>query len=266
MPRTVTLPTPRTPVAERVPGALFAGGRYRLLALCGSAPDTEFWHARDVPMGRDVALTVASFAGPGSAAVAVDEYFARTVLLCRIRSGALAGILDMIAVDALAVVVSEWRPSRSLAEVAAGDSGEHGAASALIPLALAVQDAHHGETVVSLDDPNRVRVGMDGIAYLAFPGRPPSVTRLDDVRGLSAVLREITAGTWSSDADGVDGLVGALVDVVATPVATEDDRRTVVDSANGEGLDWSVWLFVMTSVVALVVLGGVGWVVGTSLA
>ncbi|TQF74151.1 hypothetical protein FK531_05755 [Rhodococcus spelaei] len=256
-----------------MPGALFAAGRYRLLERCDATSDTGFWHAHDLATGQDVALTVVDFAGRGpDAAAAVADCFAGTVWLGRVRSAALAPILDMVVVESAAVVVSEWLPSRTLAEVAAGGPSAAGAAAALLPLARGVQGAHRRpERVVSLDNPNRIRVGMDGTAYLAFPGLHPSATRQEDVRVLGAAYDELTAGTGCSGASSADLVVRTLEYIVAqAEVAAARAEALDAEAVSAAGPDQggsevNVRLFVAISVVALVFLGALGWFVGTSL-
>ncbi|MFE3289669.1 hypothetical protein [Rhodococcus sp. NPDC059234] len=280
----ITRPKPMPPTPERVPGALFAAGRYRLLESSAARSDTEFWHAHDLATGQEVALTVLDLRSRGpDVAAAVADCFAGTVWLGRVRSEALAPILDMTAVQSCAVVVSEWLPSRSLAEVAASGPSVAGAAEALLPLARGVEGAHrHPERVVSLDDPNRIRISVDGVAYLAFSGRHPDAAQQEDVRVLSAAFDELTAGAGSCGSSSADLVVRTLEYVVARAAAeTEDAARAAAEteaaaragaprsetafSSDGGRSAVDVRVFVAISVLVVIFLGALGWFVGTSL-
>ncbi|MFC9788841.1 hypothetical protein [Rhodococcus sp. NPDC127528] len=274
-PKSITQPKPTPPTPDRVPGALFAAGRYRLLDCCAATSDTDFWHARDLTTGQEVALTVIDFRSGGpDVAAAVAECFAGTVWLGRVRSEALAPILDMTTVQSCAVVVSEWLPSRSLAEVAASGPSVAGAAAALLPLARGVEGAHRRpERVVSLDDPNRIRISMDGVAYLAFSGRRPGATPAEDVRVLAAAYDELTAGAASCGTSSAGLVVRTLEYVVAraaaeaeAAAARAEERRSESVSVSDEGRSVvDVRVFVAISVLVLIFLGALGWFVGTSL-
>ncbi|MFD4291586.1 hypothetical protein ACFWQG_00015 [Rhodococcus sp. NPDC058532] len=197
MPARSSTRTPtRPPVWALVPGAQFAGDRYRLLERCGGSTGVAFWRAHDTVLARDVALTVAE-ARESSAAGFLD----RTGWLCRTGDGAqprpgrteaVPAVLDMFEADGCAVVVSQWKQSHALGLVRVGQPAD--AAEAVALLAGVVRDANRAGVCIGIDHPSRIRVDADGIAYLAFPGVPAQATPRDDVRGLGNVLSELLTG------------------------------------------------------------------------
>lgn len=195
-PRSTTRASSRPPVWALVPGAQLASGRYRLLERCGGTADTAFWRAHDTVLARDVALTVVDF--PAAAAVdapsggGAASYFDRTGWLCRVRSEAVAAVLDMFEVDGRAVVVAQWKQGHPLGQMGAGTPAD--AAASVVPLAQVLCDAHRDGAVAALDHPSRVRVGADGVSYLAFPGVSAEADARGDVRGLGNVLSELLTG------------------------------------------------------------------------
>ncbi|MFD4181699.1 hypothetical protein [Rhodococcus sp. NPDC058514] len=179
----------------RMPGSTFAVGRYRLLSCCGTAPSVEFWRGLDLVTGREVGLTLLD--GDANPQVDTDEVFARTVWMCGIRTSAVARIVDMVDAESAGAVVTEWVPSCSLAEVVEGRLSAAAAASAIRPLAHTVCRAHEADSVLALDDPDRLRVSMDGDVFLAFPGPLPDSDPACDVRGLGMALSTLTLGDRS---------------------------------------------------------------------
>lgn len=188
-------PAGRSP-AGHVPGSTFGAGRYRLLHCCGGAPSAEFWHGRDVVTGGDVGLTILRGESPG--ALDVDEVFARTVWMCGVGSPALARIVDMVDSAAGGVVVAEWQPSCSLATAASVLPTRSEAARSARPLTETMRAAHRSGGVLDLEPAGRLRVGVRGELYLAFPGTLPGADRFADVRGLSSALRGLVTGGGSA--------------------------------------------------------------------
>ncbi|WP_027500309.1 hypothetical protein [Rhodococcus sp. UNC363MFTsu5.1] len=212
----------------RVPGSTFAVGRYRLLSCCGAVPSAEFWRGLDLVTGREVGLTL--FTGDGvrgdaGPQVDTDEVFARTVWMCGIRTSAVPRIVDMVDAESAGAVVTEWVPSCSLSEVVEGRLSAVDAAAAVRPLAHAVCRAHEVDGVLALDDPDRLRVSMEGHVFLAFPGPLPDADRSCDVRGLGVALATLATG----DRSGAGAV--ALRSRATSPVA-EIILRTVGTGAD----------------------------------
>ncbi|WP_152447740.1 protein kinase family protein [Rhodococcus triatomae] len=277
-----------------VPGSLFANGRYRLLERCGGTADTAFWRAHDTVLARDVALTVIDVGGDDSA----DALFDRTMWLCRTRGDAVAVVLDMFERDGRAVVVAQWKQSHALGLVRVGRPTS--AAAALDPLARTVADAHRDGAVVAVDHPNRVRVGSDGVAFLAFPGVPATATARGDVRGLGNALSELLTGIHHvGDArplspaalrpdvpEALSALVvGSVVSDAAAPVGqpvTGTAEQFVAglaavspadgpsyaadpDDEDSASTSWPTWAPIVAGGALIAVLATIGWFVGVSL-
>ena len=55
-------------------------------------------------------------------------------------------------------------------------------------LAAAMEAAHRTGLVLSIDDPSRLRIGVDGHAALAFPASMPETTVASDLRGIGGAM------------------------------------------------------------------------------
>lgn len=198
-----------------VPGAAVAGGRYRLLQNHGGARGLQFWQARDINLDRDVALTfvdaeqVAPLPDPGVRIDPRDEgpqaVLSRTLRLGRINSPGIARVLDVVRGSSGGIVVAEWIPSSSLADVAKSNPSPVGAARAVRALAAAAESAHRNGGALSIDHPERIRISQDGNAFVAFPGTLADSDKSSDVRGLGAVLYALLLARWPLDAQtGID--------------------------------------------------------------
>src|SRR5262249_15027639 len=67
---------------------------------------------------------------------------------------------------------------------------------ALSPLASAVDAAHRAGFALGVDHPQKIRIGNDGLARLAFPVASASGQQPDDVRGLGAAIYLLLTGRW----------------------------------------------------------------------
>lgn len=236
---------PRGP--ELIPGAVVAGGRYRLIEHFGGIRGLQFWQARDINLDRDVALTFVdseqtapvpergaqiSLRGEGPQSI-----LSRTLRLGRVHSNGLARVLDVVRGSSGGIVVAEWIPSSSLADVAGTHPSAIGAAKAVRALAGAAEGAHRAGAALSIDHPDRVRISQDGHAFLAFPGTLSDASKESDVRGLGAVLYALLLERWPlDDATGrivttgtgtVAGIRQADADANGNPVEPRDAKRDI---------------------------------------
>jgi len=177
------------------PGAIIAGGRYRLLVFHGGAPHLQFWQALDTALNRQVALT---FVDPDGALPdeQLREILARTMRLSRIDQLGIARVLDVVHTDTGGLVVAEWVRGGSLQEVAETSPSPVGAARAMQALAAAAEVAHHAGVALSIDHPGRVRVSIEGDVVLAFPATIPDASPEDDIRGIGAALYALLVKRW----------------------------------------------------------------------
>jgi len=243
-------PPPRLRGPRLVPGAAVAGGRYRLIAHCGGARGLQFWHARDINLDRDVALTFVDAeqlaeppkAGetPSAQGEGPQAVLSRTLRIGNLNSAGAARVLDVIRGSSGGIVVSEWVPGSSLAEVAGTNPSPIGAARAVRALAAAAEAAHRAGGALSIDSPSRIRISTDGDAVLAFPGTLLGDDKTSDVRGLGAVLYALLLDRWPLTADGsttttvkqstdrIDGMHPALADDDGdTPIEPRRVRSTI---------------------------------------
>ncbi|MFE0750283.1 murein biosynthesis integral membrane protein MurJ [Gordonia sp. NPDC058843] len=192
-----------------IPGAAVAGGRYRLLEQHGGTRGLQFWRAQDINLDREVALTFVDadqLAPPperGQAAKMSDQgpqaVLSRTLRLGQISSDGVTRVLDVVRGSSGGIVVAEWVPGSSLADVARSEPSPIGAARAVRSLAAAAEIAHRSGGALSIDHPDRIRISHDGNAVLAFPGTLAGDDKASDVRGLGAVLYALLLNRWALD-------------------------------------------------------------------
>ncbi|MGV0871446.1 murein biosynthesis integral membrane protein MurJ [Mycolicibacterium sp. XJ879] len=201
-----------------VPGALIAGGRYRLLVFHGGPPNLQFWQALDTALDRQVALT---FVDPDATLPdeQLREILSRTLKLSRLEMPGVARVLDVANTGSGGLVVSEWIRGGSLAEVADTSPSPIGGARAIQSLAAAAEAAHRSGVALSIDHPNRVRVSIEGDVALAFPATLPDANPEDDIRGIGAALYALLINRWPLPESGVrSGLAPADLDPAGQPV------------------------------------------------
>ncbi|MGV7637420.1 hypothetical protein PJI23_33905, partial [Mycobacterium kansasii] len=78
----------------------------------------------------------------------------RTLRLGRVHSNGLARVLDVVRGSSGGIVVAEWIPSSSLADVAGTHPSAIGAAKAVRALAGAAEGAHRAGAALSIDHPD----------------------------------------------------------------------------------------------------------------
>ncbi len=230
-PREPALETTSPPAGDDdvhlIPGATIAGGRYRLLVFHGGPPHLQFWHALDTALDRQVALTFIDPDGqlPESQ---LQDILSRTSRLSKINSPGIAQILDVARTAVGGLVVSEWIRGGSLAEVAETTPSPIGGARAIQSLAAAAEAAHRSGVALSIDDPSRVRVSIEGDVALAFPATLPNATPEDDIRGIGAALYALLVNRWPLPEAGVhSGLAPADVDSAGQPVEPRSVDRDI---------------------------------------
>lgn len=199
-------------------GAVVADGRYRLLVFHGGPPDLQFWHALDIALDRQVALTFVDPDGELPESM-VQEILTRTSKLSHIEGPGLARILDVTRLGHGGLVVSEWIRGGSLAEVAATEPSPMGGARAIQSLASTAESAHRAGVALSVDHPGRIRVSIEGDVVLAFPGTLPSATPEDDIRGVGATLYALLVNRWPLPEGGaLSGMLPATQNSAGQPV------------------------------------------------
>ena len=208
-------------------GAVVADGRYRLLVFHGGPPDLQFWHALDIPLDRQVALTFVDHDGELPASM-VQEILTRTSKLSHIEGPGLARILDVTRLGHGGLVVSEWIRGGSLAEVAATEPSPMGGARAIQSLASTAESAHRSGVALSVDHPGRIRVSIEGDVVLAFPGTLPSATPEDDIRGIGATLYALLINRWPlPEAGALSGMLPATQNSAGQPIEPREVDGTI---------------------------------------
>ncbi|WP_418004109.1 murein biosynthesis integral membrane protein MurJ [Mycobacterium sp. PDNC021] len=208
-------------------GAVVADGRYRLLVFHGGPPDLQFWHALDIALDRQVALTFVDHDGE-LPALMVQEILSRTSKLSHVEGPGLARILDVTRLGHGGLVVSEWIRGGSLAEVAATEPSPMGGARAIQSLASTAESAHRSGVALSIDHPGRIRVSIEGDVVLAFPGTLPSATPEDDIRGVGATLYALLINRWPlPEAGALSGMLPATQNSAGQPVEPRSVDGTI---------------------------------------
>jgi hypothetical protein len=126
----------------------------------------------------------------------------------RLEHPGIARILDVLGDPRQAgqgltgLIVTEWVAGTDLGTLAT-DAARAGRtlpaamiARALSPVAAAVDAAHRAGLVLGADHPQKIRIGNDGLARIAFPVAPASGRPADDVRGLGAAIYLLLTGRW----------------------------------------------------------------------
>ncbi|MCV7044915.1 murein biosynthesis integral membrane protein MurJ [Mycobacterium frederiksbergense] len=201
-----------------IPGATIAAGRYRLLVFHGGPPHLQFWHALDTALDRQVALT---FVDPDAVLPdsELQEILTRTMRLSKVETTGIARVLDVARTGSGGLVVAEWIRGGSLAEVAETSPSPIGGARAIQSLAAAAEAAHRAGVALSIDDPSRVRVSIEGDVVLAFPATLPDATPEDDIRGIGASLYALLINRWPLAESGLhSGLEAADLNAAGQPV------------------------------------------------
>lgn len=209
-PETITAHIPylwteaRSPSGEDrlVAGSTLAGGRIRLLLFYGEAPHLQFWQAADTVTGQHLAVTVVDPENTLPAAT-IDAILSRTASLRGIDTPNVATVIDVGRDSCGGVVVSGWIRGATLKEVANTEPSPIGVADAVLSLVDAAETAHRAGLALSIDHPDRIRIGLDGRAVLAFPATNPNAALRDDLRGIGAVMYALLVNRWPFASEAV---------------------------------------------------------------
>ncbi|MDN5757015.1 MAG: murein biosynthesis integral membrane protein MurJ [Tomitella sp.] len=202
-----------------IPGAMVAGGRYRLLVRHGGTSGLQFWKALDTRLDREVALTFIDADGGrrSNTSPDTDSILTRTLRLGKINSPGLARVLDVVRGASGGIVVSEWTEGSPLHEVSVSHPPAAGAARAVAVLAGAAEESHRAGTELSIDHPDRIRITPDGAAVLAFPATLPEADQTTDVRGLGSCLYALLTGEWPAARDDSSSEIGGFKTALLGP-------------------------------------------------
>jgi putative peptidoglycan lipid II flippase len=211
-----SMPTDPVAPARLVPGASIADGRYRLLLDHGGPDGLQFWQALDIPLNRQVAVTIVN-AHDGPRDV-VGDILTRTLRLSRFDVPGIARLLDVARTAGGGLIVSEWIRGASLKEVADVSPSPLGAARATQALATAAEVAHRAGAALSIDHPSRLRVSIGADVVLAFPAAMPDATPESDIRGIGGALYALLVNRWPFPETGVpSGIASAERDPDGLP-------------------------------------------------
>ncbi|GAA5102666.1 serine/threonine-protein kinase [Haloechinothrix salitolerans] len=202
------------------PGDLVAG-RYRLQRLLGTGAMGVVWQARDERLNRDIAIKKLLIQ-PGLEPAQADEARRRAMregrVAARLHHPHVIGVFDVVVDDDLPVLVMEYLPSRSLAELMSErgrlPAGEVARIGAQAASALA---AAHDAGVIHRDvKPANILIAEDGSAKITDFGISHAagdvvVTQTGLVAGTPAYLApEVARGTKPSPASDMFSLGATL--------------------------------------------------------
>jgi hypothetical protein len=210
-------------------------GRYRLLARHGGRPQLQFWEALDMASGQHVALTLVDPDGELPEEF-VHEILARTVRLKGMDMPGIARLLDVFHTGSFGVVVCDWVHGGDLAEIADTAPSAAGVASAMQSLAVATEGAHRAGLVLSIDDPGRLRIAVDGHAALAFPATMPEATVGSDLHGIGQAMQELI-GSGVEIPFLISTVVSGLLDggIAGATTLVTLLRQATVDAGSEQG-------------------------------
>ncbi|WP_231699799.1 MULTISPECIES: murein biosynthesis integral membrane protein MurJ [Corynebacterium] len=172
-----------------VPGAPLLNGRYRLLADHGGTPAARFWQATEMATGKTVALTIMDPTVWADTAKAKDDILRRSAKLKELKSKGMATVTRVIDNGNVVVIVAKWTEGSPLATVAKTAPEPQAASRAVATLADACHQADELGIALGIDHRDRLRLSLDGAAYVAFPGVLPNTTLKQDSKGIATALR-----------------------------------------------------------------------------
>lgn len=240
--------------------------RYTLGALISSAggQGIELWQAYDPVLDRPVALRLIPQDHPRAAAAAEAARAAATV-----EHRNLVAVLDVLdevplgtdGEETFTVIVHEWSPGRTLADLLEERQGEALPVADAVHLArevaVAIVEAHrsgvvHGRIrpgcllIIGSTDPQQegqVRVrGLAVDAALWGPSPQPPVD-LPDCHGIGSLLYTALTARWPEGlADGVSGAPRHAGELLA-PTAVVADIPGYIDDIAARSIDARIWGF-----------------------
>src|SRR4051812_32234366 len=175
-------------VGQPAPGMCV--GRYRLMRLHGYRPRLQFWEALDMASGQRVALTIVDPDGALPEEF-VHEILAQTVRLKGIDVPGIARLLEVFHTGSFGVVICDWIRGGCVREIAETATSAAGVACAMQSLASAAEGAHRAGLVLSIDNPDRLRIAVDGHAALAFPATMPEAGSQTDLHGIGEAMQAL---------------------------------------------------------------------------
>lgn len=208
-----------------VPGATVAAGRFRLLRLHGQADGMWCWRAQQVSTGDHVALTILPATRDPQTG---ESTLARAEALVGHRLPGVAPIREVLKAGTSVVVVANWTPGLPLREMIGTPQRSHAIATCVTPLVDAIVAAEPRELILGVDSPDRIRIGKNGRAVLAFPGAPLTQTAAADLQGVGRVLYSLVGGRWVRPGDTVtpphidQPAIPAELSLIATHAASGD--------------------------------------------
>lgn len=219
-------------------GQLLAG-RYRLQRRIGSGGMGVVWHAVDERLQRPVAVKQLLLQ-PGLDTAAADAARQRTMrearIAGRLQHPNVVSVYDVTEHDGLPVLVMEYVPSRSLAELLAerGTMAPQVAAGIGAQAAAALAAAHAAGVVHRDIKPGNVLIGEDDVAKITDFGishatGDVSVTRTGLLTGTPAYLApEVATGKPPTPGSDVFSLAATLYEAI--------EGRTPFGDAGGNSL------------------------------
>jgi serine/threonine protein kinase len=217
-------------------GALFAD-RYRVIRRLGTGGMATVWLAEDERLGRKVAIKRLSTDAP-------EEYLARFRREARLGATLnhpnLVSVFDTIATDEGAVIVMEYVPGRSLADLSKEGPMAPGEVVSILSGAAAALDHAHEQGVVHRDvKPANILVREDGTVKLADLG----IARAVDATQITTVGSVIGTRTYMAperfEAAGTGGPLGELAGCPGLDVC-RDPARPFCRSGAPPELGWRV--------------------------
>lgn len=185
----------RVAVAERI------RDRYDLSDLVAESRDHQFWRAYDNRLRRTVGLRIVSGHFPRMRAL-----HDASIAAAHITDRRFANVLDVLGPepDDQLIIITEWIPGISLAEVLAEPMNPHGAAATTAQVARAIASSHaqgvnHGRLrprCVTITPDGQVRVRGHGVDEALYGTEPEPDPAAADIHGIGSLLYACLTARW----------------------------------------------------------------------